>query len=170
MSGENRPYRPTKLCPHRLCLPLHSLAAVPTLMLAVHDLLDDWRFVLLGVAGVPVVWLIYWAVHNKSPIDVAMEDLADTGTGGLRRVARPGWARVAVGCDVVIFALLASSVGRMAAGERTRGFAEAVEPAEFFARLAIVGPLIWFLVYAHRKATDPVKPVRAAVPAPVEGI
>lgn len=102
-----------------------------------------------------------------SAIDLEMEDAKYEGTGWRMLEVRKGWARVAVACDI----LLTLGIGVVAAAifanpvEEAAHVASAEVDASLWISTVLSGVLIWFIVYAHKKATQPRKPKRAWVPA-----
>lgn len=170
MTNETKPpYRPTKLCPHRLCRPTHTLIGLIGLAALVPTL---WRaglaflifMALIGVIAVPLQKLVW----KKSRRDLILEEHLHTGTGGLRLVVRPVWARIALGMD----AFFLCTVGLGVAGSvnpAPDAYDVPVFDGAALVTLVIVLGLFAFEAYAHRKATEPAKPLRLPVVAPAPG-
>lgn len=154
-------FRPTRMCPHRLCKPIHLGLAVVGLcfigQIIFESLVGALFIVILGVIGFKIARLI----HGKSLHQQVLDD-AVTAASETVLLVRQGWANVAAGCD-----LLFLIVGSLSVAELFRG-AEGVEmPAPdaagmFILAVAIAIPA--FSEFAHRQATRPAKTKRVLVP------
>lgn len=186
-----KPYTPTRTCPHRWCKPVH-LAPIPFgLAVFAFDLWHNWQAIIMVVVMASGgYWLPrivhYRRTHRSKPatvrdivddirssptaIQLEMEDLKYAGTGWRTLHVRKGWARVAVGCDILLAAIV--GIGASATFSNPVAAAASAESKTFDAG-AIVGAIIAlsfvaFLLWAHKKATQPRKPKRATVPAALQ--
>jgi hypothetical protein len=182
------PYTPTRTCPHRWCKPMH-LAPVPFgLAIIAFDLWNNWRMI---IGLFLFLFLAYWvqkAVHFKrrprsgpvtvahvvedlraapSPIELEMEDAKYEGTGWRMLEVRPGWARIALLCDMVIVTAVGLGATLLFSNPSMRA-QEAQDmrfDGEFLISMLGGAAFLGFSVYAHKKATQPRKPKRAWLPA-----
>jgi hypothetical protein len=188
MTEKKPPYVPTRTCPHRWCKPLH-LAPVPfALALIAFDLWHNWRallmfsfFVFAGVWMPKIVHfkrtprsrpataqeLIEDLRTSPSALDLEMQDARYEGTGWRMLEVRKGWARAAVGCDLIIVTLCGLAITAMVTNP-----GEAAKEAESMRMdLSVVisvvagAAFLFFNLYAHKKATQPRKPKKVWVPA-----
>lgn len=170
MTNETKPpYRPTKLCPHRLCRPTHTLIGLISLAVLLPVL---WRGGLAFLGYLALITVIAMAlqklVWKKSRRDLALEEHLHTGTGGLRLVVRPVWARIAVGMDALFLCGAALAVAR-STQPGPDDYDVPVADQATLVSAAIVFGVVAFEAYAHRKATEPAKPLRLPVVAPAPG-
>lgn len=181
-------HTPTRICPHRWCKPLH-IAPVPfALAVLAFDLWHNWIFLVTTAIGGVLLWLATKSVHYRhqprsgpvkiehvmqnlvqspGPVDLEMEDARYEGTGWRVLEVRKGWARVAVGCDILFLTVIGlvsvalfsnpGASGQAASSARLDG--------SMIISLLVGGLFVWFTTYAHKKATQPRKPKRAWVPA-----
>lgn len=103
--------------------------------------------------------------ESPTAVDLEMEDAKYEGTGWRMLEVRKGWARVAVACDV----LLVLGIG-MIVTTIFQDRAAAMETSRTFDSATVIGVLVSFafmafMMYAHKKATQPRKPKRSWVPA-----
>lgn len=162
---EIKPYTPTKRCPHRYCRTVHSLlVSVGTLIICVA--LARSPLLILGmILFVTVAVAISALVHKRT-----MKDQLTTGsiTDDLKPtvplVVRPGWAVIALGMDV-LYLLNGSSFAmsllvQPAAYQGSQGLSMYLEPIGL--AISVLG--VWFITYAHKKATEPASPKFVTVP------
>jgi hypothetical protein len=187
MTMANKPYTPTRTCPHRWCRPMH-LAPVPfCLAVAAFYMWNNWLWLLmLAFAMLFNSWMtriIHFRPRTRSrpatfrevvqdvrssptPIDLEMEDAKYEGTGWRMLQVRKWWARIAVGCDI----LLVLNVGLAAVSIFSSPHKMAVEVHDGTASSETVWSVLVgfafmsFSMYAHKKATQPRKPKRAWMP------
>lgn len=183
----SKPYTPTRTCPHRWCKALHLAPAPFMLAVIAFDMWHSWKTLVIliagGVAGVYLPKLIHYKPRPRStpatfkeviedvrsspgPIDLEIQDMKYAGTGWRMLEVHKGWARVAVGCDLFIMALIGIAATAMVtdpAGQARR----ADEPLGWMSVISLVIGIAFFgfSLYAHKKATQPRKPKRAWVPA-----
>lgn len=185
---KEKPYTPTRRCPHQWCKPLH-LAPGPFALAAVaFDLWHNWLFLLPFALGSIGMWWLSKALHIKprqrtgpvkisdvvqdikeapSPVELEMEDALYEGTGWRVLEVHKGWARVAVGCDLLLAAMIGLLVTEMfsdpaAAAQRS---SSVTLDASTFVGIGVALLFMGFMIYAHKKATQPRKPKRAWIPA-----
>lgn len=105
--------------------------------------------------------------ESPTAIDLELEDAKYEGTGWRMLEVRPWWARVAVGCDMVIVAALGLSVTAMFADPAGAAKASAARRIDDAMLVSLVIGLAFFgfSLYAHKKATQPRRPKRAWLPA-----
>ncbi|MFE2934941.1 hypothetical protein [Streptomyces sp. NPDC059278] len=160
------PHRPTKLCPHRLCRPLHLAYGVCGIAVLARDL---WQagiaFILFMVLLLVIVQASQNMVWKKSARDLAIEDQAQCA-GGIRLVVRPVWARLAVATDAFFLFIAVSAVAHIA---EPQDYSLPAPSVESLTVVAIAVGIFAFSAYAHRKATEPARPLRVPVAAPAEG-
>lgn len=160
------PHRPTKLCPHRFCRPIHLAYGVCGIAVVARDM---WQagiaFILFMVLLVMIVQVSQSMVWKKSVRDLAMEDHAQRA-GGIRLVVRPVWARLAVAMDAFFLFIAVNAVAHIA---EPQDYSLPAPSAEAFTVMAILVGIFAFSAYAHRKATEPARPLRVPVAAPAEG-
>lgn len=170
MSKIRKPHSPTKRCPHRWCRPLHriggamSLAALgPALFHA-----SVLYLVFLAVSLFVVVQVVKIAWKGKSMMDLAIDEAAGEGAGSDGNmstrflVVRPVWARIAVGMD----ALGTANISTILWADFQRSGADHSTPTsstEMLIVLGVMGVIVWFWEFAHRKATEPATPLRLPV-------
>lgn len=184
---EKKVFVPTRTCPHPWCKPLH-LAPLPfALAMIAFDMWHNWLNVFLFAAAVAGGWWVPKLVHYRprprssaptvrdviedirsapSAIDLEMEDARYEGTGWRVLEIRKSWARVAVGCDILLVLLIGMATRAMLSDPREAA-REASEDMgwETLVALAIGLAFFGFNLYAHKKATQPRKPKRAWLPA-----
>lgn len=167
------PYRPTRLCPHRLCRPLHDLVAVCALALIARDLFSGGLvFILFMAALIALALGVHRLVWKKPMTQLAMEDAVQGasatahGSGGRVLIARKGWARAAVTFDLFFLFIMVDGVVHIA---ETRDYSVPAPTAETYVILALALSIMAGDAWCHRKATEPATPARAAVPVRVEG-
>lgn len=183
-----KPYSPTRQCPHRWCKPLHLVPLPFCLAVFTFQLWNNWIFLVTFAFGIPLaIWLPKIVHFKKQPrgrpvtvkdvvqdlrespsaMDLAMEDARYEGTGWRVLEVRKWWARVAVGCDMIFVAVVGLSATSVFAspGEASASAADARLGASMFIGLAITAVFFGFMMYAHKKATQPRKPKRAWLPA-----
>lgn len=182
------PYVPTRTCPHRWCKPLHLVPLPFGLALIAFDLWNNWRTLVFLVI---VIFAAYWVpkiVHFRSrprsgpvtiahvvedlresptSIDLEMQDAKYEGTGWRMLEVRKVWARIAVGCDLVLVALVGVAATTLFANpaDAAKKSADARLDAHMLISLLIGFSFFAFDLYAHKKATQPRKPKRAWLPA-----
>lgn len=158
----SKAFRPTRMCPHRLCKPVHIGLAVVGLcfisQVMFKSLVGALLIAILGVIGFKVARLIHGKTLQQQILDDAVTTASETVL-----LVRHGWANVAAGCDVLFLI-----VGSLAVAQLFQG-AEGVElPAPDAAGLFALGVAIAipaFSEFAHRQATRPAKTKRVLVPA-----
>lgn len=182
------PYTPTRTCPHRWCKPLH-VAPIPFAVAGLaFDMWHNWRFLVMVFLVLLLAPVVTKAVHFKrrprqgpvtvqhvledlrdspGPIDLEMQDARYEGTGWRVLEVRKGWARVAVGCDMLLLLLIGVSITAVFASlDESSAAASAMEfDLGFFISVAVAMVFFGFSMYAHKKATQPRKPKKAWVPA-----
>jgi hypothetical protein len=163
-----RNHTPTRLCPHRLCRPLHTayalLALVVIVLLLVHgtdgaslgQASGFWLFlVILGFLG----YAISRVVTGRSPGQLAKLDQADRLLGVVL-VVRPAWAAIAAGLDGLMLAMC----GLVGATLLSSPGAVVSNPGQAsFGGVAIGLGICAFQDFAHMMAARPVKPKRVTV-------
>lgn len=161
---------PTRLCPHRWCRHVHMLFAAVGLV-ALAPLIFHSLIVFAGVAITGFIgYAVARAVRGRSLTQLSAEEVA-ARHGNARTphlIVRPGWARAAIACDFVfLFSVtsLAFSVFRNPSGEADRAAAGMGDITGLIVGTAFLA----FTEYAHRKATEPARPLRLPVPAISEG-
>ncbi len=163
-------YTPTRFCPHRWCRSLHMMMALtafislgPVLFRAPWPVL---AFLAIGLLVGGSVAKLAW--KGKSNHDLAVEEAVPRGLGGNGSshglVVRAGWAATAVGLDAVFLFM-----GADGAWQDVQGSSYEVPSSTVEALAKLGGGLgvLWFWNFAHRKSTDPVRPRRVQVGAPV---
>ncbi|MFF7198264.1 hypothetical protein ACFZAM_31715 [Streptomyces sp. NPDC008079] len=160
--------RPTRLCPHRLCRPLHSLACVFTLIFLI-PVLWHGGFVVWGALA--VLFVASTAVQRLFFPKGAMRGLVEeemaaaTGSQPVVLLVRKGWARTAVVTDwYFVLGLALMAYTSVAAPHKATQMP--VSTATHLGSLALGLAPVAFSLYAHKKATDPVKAKRAPVVVP----
>lgn len=167
MSKIKKPYSPTKRCPHRWCRPVHRLSGALALAALGPALFHAGILYLIffAISVLVIMQVIKLAWKGKSMMDVAMDDAVGEGAGSDGNmssrflVVRPVWARIAVGMDI----LSAVNICMILWADLQRGHADHSTPtssAEALIVLALVGVVVWIWEVAHRKATEPAKPLR----------
>jgi heme/copper-type cytochrome/quinol oxidase subunit 2 len=189
---EKPPYKPTRMCPHRWCKPLHLALTPFALAVIAFDLWHNWLWLLsFAVCGTVGHWVTK-AIHfrrrrthgttspsvkdvvadlkeSPTPLDLEMEDAMYEGTGWRTLEVRRGWATAAVTMDVFWVLLVGLVCTSMFADYATQALRSSQGPLAH-GSVSVVGfltgvSLMGFTVYAHKKATQPRKPKRAWVPA-----
>lgn len=90
-------YRPTRLCPHRLCRPLHLIAGIGGL-LAITAMASVSLWILGSFAvGILFSFGVYHLVHGQSMVNTVLEEVQGTAVV----IQRPFWARAAVAVDAL---------------------------------------------------------------------
>ncbi|MGW5353383.1 hypothetical protein ACWERV_23090 [Streptomyces sp. NPDC004031] len=166
MKTPKKPYTPTKRCPHRWCGPVHTMYVAigfmmigPTVFHAgpVYLILAALT-VLLAVQAMRIAW------KGKTPLDVAAEDAVARSSGGEGNmstrflVVRLVWARIAIGMDMAVAGAGASGVWKSYRNTADYSVPSSLGPV--LLGVALTFGLMWFWEFAHRKATEPAKPVR----------
>lgn len=188
MREKKPPYVPTRTCPHRWCKPLHTAPAPFVLAILAFYMWNNWLWLLIiVVAGTASFW-VQKAVHVRrrprsgpvsiqdvmqdsrdapTPLDLEMEDAKYAGTGWRMLEVRKGWARVAVGCDMLLVLNIAlCSVALFASPSRAATEVEhSTADVATYVSVLIGVAFFAFQAYAHKKATEPRKPKRAWLPA-----
>lgn len=188
MGEEKEPYVPTRRCPHRWCAPLHVAPAPFALAIFAFQLWNNWIFLAVAVIGSV---MMHWTTkiinfrpqrrsgpvtvkdvmldlkESPSDADLALEDARYEGTGWRVLEVRKGWARVAVGCDMFIVAVVGlATASTFTEPDKAAGrVAEAQMDISMVIGIVAVMPVVGFLLYAHKKATQPRKPKRVWLPA-----
>jgi hypothetical protein len=161
-----KPHSPTRRCPHRWCRSLHRLGGALALAalgpMLFHAGVLFLLFMTISILVVFQVVKIAW--KGKSMMDLAIDDTAAEGSGSDGNmstrflIVRPVWARIAVAMDVLgalnICTILWSAV---------RGHVDHSTPtssADALIALGLMGLIVWFWEFAHRKATEPATPLR----------
>jgi hypothetical protein len=171
----NKPFNPTKSCPHRWCRPLHTLMALLFLAMVGPILLHaGWAFLIFSALLVVLTtYIIKLAWNGKSLMDRAKEEAAAQGSGAAGNMStrhllvRPVWANLAVGMDVLFAVALSAGLW-----DTIRGTSDYSVPDGSLAAIISIGVACgwaWFREYAHRKATEPAKPVRLPLLVPAPG-
>jgi hypothetical protein len=182
------PYVPTRTCPHRWCKPLH-LAPLPfCLAIFAFDIWHNWIFLVTAVVSVTAVTWVQKMIHYTprprsgpidikdvvkeiaaapSPMDLEMQDAKYAGTGWRMLEVRKGWARAAIGCDLVLAAVVGLTATAMFSDPQETGRQSAAASLDgaMLIGLLIAVAFFGFMIYAHKKATQPRKPKRAWLPA-----
>lgn len=165
-----KPFTPTRRCPHRWCRRVHTLTA--SLCLAVLGPALFHASVLYIVFMVITMLVVFQVVRlawkGKSLVDMAMEDAAAQGSGSQGNmssrflVVRPVWARIALVMDFVglfnVVAILAGDIHNHGADHSTP-----TTSASALITIGVTAVICWFWEFAHRKATEPAKPLRMPV-------
>lgn len=169
MTKPKRPFSPTKRCPHRLCRTLHS-TIVLTSLVGLGPLLWNagWSYLIftaltmvIGSQAGKLAW------KGRSMVDRAMDEAVGEGAGSAGNmssrhlIVRPVWANIAAGVDMI-----AAMFGGGVAWRDVHGTADYSTPtggADVFIVIAFVVVFLWFWEFAHRKATEPAKPLRLPV-------
>jgi hypothetical protein len=159
-----QPYRPTRLCPHRWCRPLHTVLLLVATSIALRAVFTDWRLWALLALSAPLTMLVMRLIYRATPLQLAIEEAAHAGTGGPRLLARPVWARAALVCDLCVLALAAHRVGQDASGQQPYQMPDGT--AEVIRRLVMATLIGGLLLWTHWKATQPAQPKGVLVPAP----
>lgn len=185
---EKTPYTPTRQCPHRLCKPLHWAPAPFALAAVAFDLWHNLLFLVPFLVGSVGMWWITKMLYVKprqrtgpvkisevvqdikdapSPMELDMEDARYEGTGWRVLEVRKGWARVAVGCDMLLCAVVGVTVTSIFTNpEAAAQESSSVTPdASMLFGVGVALLFMGFIIYAHKKATQPRKPKRAWLPA-----
>lgn len=156
------------------------------------QLWNNWIFLVTLLFGVPMVIWLPKIVHFKrqprsrpmtvkdvvqdlrespSALDLEIQDARYEGTGWRMLEVRKWWARVAIGCDILFAALvgLAATTIFSDPDAAAADAASARADSSMFIGFAITAAFFWFIMYAHKKATQPRKPKRAWLPAALRG-
>jgi len=158
----NRPFHPTRVCPHRWCSRLHGGLAILGVVILAQILFTGLTSVLF-MAGLVVISLgVMRLMAGKSLMQQAMDDSVAEAVG-VQLVVRPGWALAAVGCD--LFYVLNGGLGVAFLFAHPRTSTVPDNSASGFIALGVVIGLMAFSQFAHRQATRPAKPKRVTVPA-----
>lgn len=158
----NRPFHPTRACPHRLCPHLHfGLLVLGTVALA-QILFTGIASVLFMIALVAISLGVTRLLTGKSFMQQAMDDTLAEAVG-VQLVVRPGWALVAVGCDAFYVLNAGIGVAFLFAHPHTSSVPDASMSG--FIVVGVVIGLMAFSQFAHRQATRPARPKRMTVPA-----
>jgi hypothetical protein len=172
-----KPYHPTKQRPHPWCGTLHLLGALNGLIVIADTMYyAPWSGLIFFVLMMIIGWhTVRAAWKGKSLTDLAIEDAASQGSGSAGNmssrhlIVRPVWANLAIGMDLL--QVLAGST--IAWHVITKpGSGDYSVPAADITGILVIGlscTFIWFWQYAHRKATEPAKPLRLFVRVPVKG-
>lgn len=170
MKPIKKPHTPTKRCPHRWCRPMHRLGGALGLAALGPALFHAGvlYMIFLAISILVITQVIKLAWKGKSMMDLAIDDAAGEGSGSAGNmstrflVVRPVWARIAVGMDILgnlnICLILWADLQRGGADHSTP-----TSSAEALVALGIMGAVVWFWEFAHRKATEPAKPLRLPV-------
>lgn len=171
--NQKRSHTPTRICPHRLCVPLHlgmgALAIIYVIVLltrgsvgaSVGNASVFWLIaVVAGFAG----YAVSRVVLGQSTSQLMKLDRLDR-LKGIVLVVRPVWAAIAAATDIVNVAIIGAGgagalVGSVGPSQMS-GVTQSVVVTGLLIALANQG----FRDFAHRMATKPVKPKRVAVPA-----
>lgn len=166
-------HTPTRICPHRLCLPLHLgvglIAIIDVIVLLTRgdagqsfgNISMFWLVsIVIGLAG----YAVSRVVLGQSTGQLMRLDRLDR-VRGIHLVARPVWAVVAAGTDV-LNVVLAGACGAFAlAGQAGPSEMSGLDQATMLTGMVITLGIQGFRDFAHRMATKPVKPKRVTVPA-----
>lgn len=165
-----KPFTPTRRCPHRWCKHTHTLMGAMALAVLGPALFHaGWLYlVFMTLSMLVVVQAIRIAWKGKSLTDLALDDAAAEGSGSAGNmstrflVVRPVWARIALAMDFL--GLL--NITSILIADLARGHADHSVPTasgEALLSLGLTGLIVWFWEFAHRKATEPAKPLRLPV-------
>ena len=173
MAGRKRAHTPTRICPHRWCMPLHLGMGVLAIIYVI--VLLTRGSVGASMGNVSVFWLIAivagfggYAVSRvvlgQSTSQLMKLDRLDR-LKGIVLVVRPVWAAIAAATDILNLAIIGAGgagalVGSVGPSQMS-GATQSVVLVGLLIALANQG----FRDFAHRMATKPVKPKRATVPA-----
>lgn len=155
-------YRPTRMCPHRLCRPTHiGLGILGIVFIAQLMLTSLLTIVFMGILSV-ISFAVARLIHQKSLHDQVLEDAVDR-TADRVLLVRTGWANTAVTLDALFLVVAAVVVSELFTGG---GKATMPTPANtgILTIAACIG-ISALSEFAHRQATRPVKPKRVLAPA-----
>lgn len=154
-------FRPTRMCPHRLCKPVHIALAVVGLCFASQIMFQSLAgalfLAILGVIGLKVARLIHGKSLHQQVLDEAVTAASETVL-----LVRQGWANVAVGCDLLFLLLGSLAVAQLF--RDTGGVNVPALDAAGMLALAVAIAIPAFSEFAHRQATRPAKTKRVLVP------
>ncbi|MFD5451658.1 MULTISPECIES: hypothetical protein [Streptomyces] len=169
MTDEKKPpYKPTRMCPHRWCRPLHSIPAPFGLAVMAFQMWHQWLYLVLIFGGMLGIVAVTGIIHNgKTPMELEAEDLKYRSTGWRVLEVRKGWANIAIACDIVLVLMIGQAVTHVVsdpsrAGQEAHDFK--LGNTNFMGGCIVLAQFA-FLLYAHKKATEPRKPKRAWLPA-----
>ncbi|MGA5598482.1 hypothetical protein ACPCSE_30030 [Streptomyces cellulosae] len=160
-----RQHTPTRLCPHRWCRPVHTLLTVVAVALLAplvfHSIVVALALPALGL----ISYAILRAVRGRTLTELAAEDVATrhSTSSAPHLVYRPGWARIAIAGDLFFLLLAATALPAVLLDSPGEAERVALEVGDISSLVTAVAFAV-FTQYAHRKATEPVKPKRATVP------
>lgn len=178
-------HQPTKLCPHRYCRAAHHAATLLCLPFLAFMLFNAGIWYLLFIVMLCVIMTGAERMVWKRPrMELETEDRASRiGSGGGATVVDPegsdsepiklggrngtllvrrGWARAAIVCDTIVLGAVVWAVSHLASTEFT---VPAGGDADVLGLAVGVG-FFAFSAWAHRKATEPAKPLRLMVRVP----
>lgn len=161
-----KPYSPTRRCPHRWCRKVHLMTSATALILLGPMLFRaGWLYLVFFALSVLVLaQVIKVAWKGKSMIDMALEDAVAEGSGSdgnmssRHLVVRPVWANVALGMDLLALMNASASVWLDVRG--SEDYSAPTTSTQALTVLVVLGLFVWFWEFAHRKATEPAKPLR----------
>lgn len=169
----HRKHVPTRVCPHRWCLPLHAAMGVLALIALIVLLTKGdagasasnisvfWLVtIVIAVAG----YAVSRVVLGQSSGQLARLDRLDRQRG-IVLVVRPAWAAAAVVADALFVALTGSAGAFAVAGESGPSQMSNADQGGIVFGVVVTLALVGFRDLAHRMATKPVKPKRVLVPA-----
>lgn len=161
-----KPYKPSRICPHRLCPPLHTALAVTGLLAAAQVMFPSWLgwlfLVLAGLMG----YAVFRPVHRQTMMDRVMQDETAQALG-VHLEVRPVWAFLAASTDL-LFVLICMALN---AALFTDAPGASITASDFtdYGGIALGTALVFFSEYSHKMATKPRKPKRAWMPAFLRG-
>lgn len=169
----HRTHIPTRVCPHRWCLPLHAAMSVLALIAMIVLLTKGdtgasasnisvfWLIsIVIGIAG----YAVSRAVLGHSSGQLAKLDRLDR-IRGIVLIVRPGWAIAAIVSDAMFVALAGAAGAFALAGQTGASQMSYVNQGDILFGMAVTLTLTGFRDFAHHMATKPVKPKRVLVPA-----
>lgn len=161
---EIKAHVPTKRCPHRWCRQMHRLGALlgATILMLVAV---RYPLMLLGLALFLVLAIgISAMTHRRSMHEELMSETTDDLKPVVPLMVRPVWANIAMSMDIFYLlngsAIVYSFLAHPSAYHGTAGLTWYLEPVG----LGISLVLVWFITFAHKRATEPAKPILAPAP------
>lgn len=141
-------FRPTRICPHRLCRPLHLISGTGGLLvISAVASVSPW---ILGTCAVGVLFSIgvYQLIHRQSMVDTVREEVEET----VIVTQRPHWARAAAAVDALWAVFILTMLAGLLNGRSSGGWEEPPTAASLLVSVAIGVVLMLLTEVLHRRA------------------
>lgn len=157
-----KPFRPTRMCPHRFCRHAHKIILIPGLIIGPLTLSGGLAMLAVYLVGALLVGAGVALITRKPVTDAVLDML----TPSRYLIVRPVWARIAGILDILLVAFLYLGFARILVNAvHPDPHAQPLTAADALHELFVIVPVMLFYLYAHWKATQPAKPKRVLVPA-----